>query len=242
MTPEGVEEVVLTSIEKLLERDNPSLETIRMQVEYDTSYIENENEAAKTIRIRNKLIQSNKQTISDIQLEDSNDFTTLTILYRKIFRFLIEFTPNVKTLHDKLMDREIAAALESVFPRVGLKAFIVLSSDEKNLQLMELARIILGIRLYNRSQNKGGVDLENMDSDGINLAVTMSDDISNEINYFSDACHKYQVAIIKANLLKRKAMLLDKKLAEEKLIQTNKTSLVTNHSTVRTTNKYYFTL
>jgi hypothetical protein len=32
MSKEGLEEVVLQSIEKLIERDNPSLETMKMQV------------------------------------------------------------------------------------------------------------------------------------------------------------------------------------------------------------------
>ena len=53
--------------------------------------------------------------------------------------------------------REIAAALESVFPRIGLKAFTALPQEDKTAQLNELANIVLGIRLFNRC----GVSLRN---------------------------------------------------------------------------------
>jgi hypothetical protein len=51
---------------------------------------------------------------------------------------LVEFAPNSRAA-DREVEREIAAALESVFPRVGLKALILLTRDEKTAQLMELA-------------------------------------------------------------------------------------------------------
>lgn len=115
-----------------------------MQVDYDSLSLDHENESRRIIYNRNKMVANQKQAIIDTEMVDSNDFTTLTGLYRKIFKYLMEFSPNMKPTHDKQMDREIAASLESVFPRVGLKAFIMLSPDEKALQLNELGRIILG--------------------------------------------------------------------------------------------------
>jgi hypothetical protein len=76
-------------------------------------------------------------------MEDANDFESLTSLYRKIFRFLLDFAPNTKG-QDKAVEREVAAALESVFPRIGLKTFIQLSYEEKSVQVFELARIVMG--------------------------------------------------------------------------------------------------
>ena len=61
---------------------------------------------------------------------------------------------------DRPAEREIAAALESVFPRIGLKAFTALPNDDKVAQLHELANIVLGIRLFNRESGKGGAGLE----------------------------------------------------------------------------------
>ena len=126
-----------------------------MQVDYDFTYLQEENEAHNKAKARARMIANHKTAITDVTMSDANDYEALTILYRKIFRFLVEFAPNSRVA-DREVEREIAAALESVFPRVGLKAFILLTRDEKTAQLMELARIIMGIRLFNRDEGRGG--------------------------------------------------------------------------------------
>ena len=120
----------MQSIEKLLERDNPGLETVKMQVEYDESFLAEERSSQKAIKTRNKMVSTHKKLITEFQLEDSSDFQSLTTLYKMIFRFLLEFPPNGHP-NDKVVEREVAAALESVFPRIGLKTFVQLSLEEK---------------------------------------------------------------------------------------------------------------
>lgn len=166
--------------------------------------------------MRNKRIASHKLSIVEVIMEDAGDFEALTVLYRKIFRFLLDFAPNSK-VQDRQVEREVAAALESVFPRVGLKTFVQLSYDEKSSQLAELAKIVLGIRLFNRDQNRGGAGIDNMDKEGNQLAATMLDDVNNEVEYFSDACNKYQLAIVRAQLIRRRAdIAMERKVAESK--------------------------
>lgn len=57
------------------------------------------------------------------------------------------------------IEREVAASLESVLPRSGLRPFISLTAPEKVSQLLELSNIVLGIRLFNKEIDKGGVGL-----------------------------------------------------------------------------------
>lgn len=215
MTAANTEEIVLQAIERLIERDNPSLETMKMQVDYDTSFIKHDSDSQKALRVRNKMIANHKMTIVEVIMEDANDFEALTVLYRKIFRFLLDFAPNSKG-QDRQVEREVAAALESVFPRIGLKAFVLLSYEEKSSQLSELARIVLGIRLFNRDQNRGGAGIDQMDKEGSQLAMTMLDDVNNEVSYFSDACNKYQLAIIRAQLIRRKMNIEKESKADAK--------------------------
>ena len=81
----------------------------------------------------------------------------------------------VAVLHDVVEDSEdwpldrllaeglpegLAAALESVLPRAGLRPFVSLTTPEKVAQLCELSNIVIGIRLFNRDIGKGGVGLE----------------------------------------------------------------------------------
>jgi hypothetical protein len=210
VTPERREQIVIQSIEKLLERDNPSLETLKMQVEYDSSFLKEDLEAQRVLRLRSKMIASHKLGITDVEMEDANDFESLTILYRKIFKFLIDYPPNAKP-NDRLVEREVAAALESVFPRIGLKAFLGLTKEERSAQLMELARITLGIRLFNREQGRGGAGIPSMDKDAAMLSAALVRDIDREVEFFADACSKYQVAILRARLDKRRGVIAEHK-------------------------------
>lgn len=187
-----------------------------MQVEFDATYLAEDSEAQKKLKNRNKMINSHKQAIADIKMTDAQDYEALTSLYRKIFRFLLEFAPNNRHQHsDKNMEREVAAALESVFPRVGLKTFISLEYEDKMTQLMELNRIILGIRLFNRFEGRGGSGIDDMDKDSMILASILQQDIEKEMGFFQDACSKYQQAIIRAYLFRRKKKFMVKEMARQ---------------------------
>lgn len=154
----------------------------RLQVDFDCSFLEQDNDFQKVIRVRKKMVAASRADIAEMQMADANDFDSLTALYRKIFRFLMEFAPSSSEAaaaggggggaggQDRAVEKEVAAALESVFPRIGLKAFVQLTYEEKTAQLMELARIVFGIRLFNRHQDRGGAGIEDMDEQCTKLA------------------------------------------------------------------------
>ncbi len=50
----------------------------------------------------------------------------------------------------------VPAALQSVFPKAGLGAFMVLLKRDKEQQLNELTMIVTGIRLLNKAIETGG--------------------------------------------------------------------------------------
>ncbi len=60
------------------------------------------------------------------------------------------------------MEKEVAAALESVIPRAALSPFIMLNNTEKVTQLTELSNLVLGIRLFNKEIGKGGSSIIDM--------------------------------------------------------------------------------
>lgn len=135
-------------------------------------------------------------------------------MYRKIFKFLLDFAPTDKSGVDRAIEREVAAALESVFPRLGLKAFVQLNFDEKTAQLMELGRIVYGIRLFNKAQNRGGAGISNIDELCPQLAGDVERDINKEVILVTSLCNKYQSTIVKAHLHKRKMDEAEKKRAQ----------------------------
>ena len=58
---------------------------------------------------------------------------------------------------------EVGAALESVIPRAALGPFVSLNPSEKVTQLVELANLVIGIRLFNKKIGKGGVSLSSLE-------------------------------------------------------------------------------
>jgi hypothetical protein len=203
-------------------------------VDFDCSFLEQDNEFQKAIRLRKKMVAASRTGIAEMQMGDANDFESLTTLYRKIFRFLMEFAPSEAAAgggagaqqgqgqgqgQDRSIEKEVAAALESVFPRIGLKAFVQLTFEEKSAQLMELARIVFGIRLFNRHQDRGGAGIADVDSECPRLAKVVERDISRETEAVSNMCNKYQEVIVKAYLKIRRNGLRKQKLAELAILE-----------------------
>jgi hypothetical protein len=178
---------------------------LSIQVEFDTSFWNEDSKFQKTLRLRNKILSSHRMSIMELDMANATDFESLTLLYRKIFQFLVDFNPSSSARsQDKSAEREVAAALESVFPRVGLKSFVQLSTEDKSSQLMELARIVLGIRIFNRSQGRGGQDIENIDEHCEILSREFSKNLNEQIEKFSAICDEQQQVIVRAHLIKKR--------------------------------------
>lgn len=98
------------------------------------------------------------------------------------------------------VEREVAAALESVFPRISLKAFINLGSEEKYAQLDELANIVLGIRVFNQHIGKGGVSIPNPEQEATSLLHSMGRLLSDELEQAQQCCVELQQVIVHSEL------------------------------------------
>jgi len=86
-------------------------------------------------------------------------------LYKNIFLLLTqERSSRIKLSpeDERIQDREIAAALESAFPREEIIQFGGKSRRVRKLQIERLHLVVLGIRIFNKYVGKGGagIDLE----------------------------------------------------------------------------------
>lgn len=94
----------------------------------------------------------------------------------------------------------MAAALESVFPRISLKAFINLGTEEKYAQLDELANIVLGIRVFNQHIGKGGVNIPNPQQGAAELLRKLGALLSEELDKGQQICLELQQVIVHSEL------------------------------------------
>ena len=174
-----------------------------MQIGYDSAYVQQEFQRQQNITTlsheSNRLIDE----IVSFEPRSGNDFEGITTLYKKIFNYLlyknkqhilgnfssVQLTPAVSNT----IEREVAAALESVLPRAGLRPFVSLTTPEKVAQLCELSNIVIGIRLFNRDIGKGGVGLESF-ADIINHpARSLISDLNKEVSDIMESSDNYTI-------------------------------------------------
>eukprot|EP00397_Hematodinium_sp_SG-2012_P018759 GEMP01019230.1.p1 GENE.GEMP01019230.1~~GEMP01019230.1.p1 ORF type:complete len:622 (+),score=146.25 GEMP01019230.1:39-1868(+) len=149
--------VVEESIKRLFMSNDPVVETLKLQAAYETKFNEMQSSKENTKSKRSELEERILDRIMHAKQEYEEDFESLLKLYKDVYRLLLLKCGTVtsSTLpKETYIEREITAALESVFPRTGLHAFMALTLPERKTQLEELAAILLGIRLYNRDSER----------------------------------------------------------------------------------------
>ena len=139
--------------------------------------------------------------IVSFEPRSGNDFDGVSNLYKKIFRYLLyknkqHIIGNYSNIQltkavEATIEREVAAALESVLPRAGLRNFVSLSLPEKVAQLCELSNIIIGIRLFNRDIGKGGVGLESFPEIINHPARALINELNQEVAEIMEQSDRY---------------------------------------------------
>ncbi|CAB1098439.1 unnamed protein product [Ectocarpus sp. CCAP 1310/34] len=252
LTQEGLSDLIDRSVDRLLEVDSPSLETMKMQVAVDSSYISEEEGLMNSHQRRTARLREMQRTIATMRPKDGADFDALTALHRQVpliptyfYSFTVEmpivdvnnrkhcvrsyplslrctaaahlglgyargmsmqiFSYLLRHASDdsrvgREVEREVAAALESVFPRISLKAFINLGSEEKYAQLDELANIVLGIRVFNQHIGKGGINVPNPEQEAATLLLDMGRVLSDELEQAQQTCAELQQVIVHSEL------------------------------------------
>ena len=185
-----VQELIKLACERLCEEDSPPLETVKMQVALDAARLQEGEVLEEQQQERERKEGGLISEISEMRLKAGNDVEALTSLYRKIFNYLV-VRAGLEPGADRPAEREIAAALESVFPRIGLKAFTALPMDDKVAQLHELANIVLGIRLFNRHIGKGGAGIVDLYMQAAELAAALIARTSSELQGAEGVCDQY---------------------------------------------------
>ncbi|KDO22924.1 hypothetical protein SPRG_11768 [Saprolegnia parasitica CBS 223.65] len=191
----GLAELTKRSVDMLLRKDSPSLETIKMQLDFDLCYVKHEEDVEKAAAMKEKKIANLHKSIVALQPSGTSDFEALTTLYRQIFTMLMVHADADKA-NDRTIEREVAAALESVFPRIGLKSFVSMSPDDKKFQLKELANIVGGIRLFNKEIGKGGAGIVlSIDTIRDNVA-SISKSVALEVDEVNQICTDYTEVLL----------------------------------------------
>mmetsp|Transcript_22702 Transcript_22702/g.71413 ORF Transcript_22702/g.71413 Transcript_22702/m.71413 type:complete len:636 (+) Transcript_22702:121-2028(+) len=194
--------VVEEAAKRILSKEEPGIACLRLQAAYESGFADIERAAQKQKAEAKAAEERAVNWISNFTAKFDQDFDTLTGLYKKIYQFLLLRCTSpagvAQPPKDQTAEREVAAALESVFPRVGLRAFVALTGPEKVAQLQELAGIVMGIRLFNQHQQKGGAGLPVVEGSVERLkSAELLGRVQREVDEVNELCKAY-VSIIAA--------------------------------------------
>ena len=223
--------LIRSTLHRLRQLDDPLLETIKMQVAFESLYAtEIQRKRAENFR----LDAANAAQLGRILEIGTNISSNAQVasLYRAIFKLMlangcVQQQPAAggsagaaAPVPDRNVDREIAAALESVFPQAGLNAFNMLSPGDKKSQVLNLINIVLGIRLFNRDIKKGGAGLEDVPALAAQEVEALYDQFEKESTALGDICYTYSDVLnlelhapgtISASVLRLQAELLNRR-------------------------------
>lgn len=188
--------VVEEAAKRILAKEEPGIHCLQLQAAYESAFADierqSQNERKESKAAEDRIVG----WISNFTAKFDQDFDTLTGLYKKIYQFLLlrctSPLGSSKPPSEPAVEREVAAALESVFPRVGLRSFVALTGAEKAAQLQELAGIVMGIRLFNQNQKKGGIGLPDLVDVSTNMkSDELLDRVQKEVDEMNDLCKMY---------------------------------------------------
>ncbi|XP_057307857.1 cilia- and flagella-associated protein 206-like isoform X1 [Hydractinia symbiolongicarpus] len=158
LTKADVEKLIKTCVFRLLEKDSPSLDTVKMQVYFDMNYTTREDFLEEHRRVLDSRLQPVVREITDSRARTREE---LEVLYTRIVSCVL-LRSGLGSPTDIGVVREATAALQSVFPQTELGTFMSLVKRDKERQLVELALIVTGIRLFNRECGKGGEGVDDI--------------------------------------------------------------------------------
>ncbi|CAD8087724.1 unnamed protein product [Paramecium primaurelia] len=191
------------TLNKLSNQNAPDLKTIQLQIQYDSAYVEMELQRQEKIKKQSNETGKYIDDVVTLEIKNAKDFEGLTTLYTKMFHYLIY--KNKELIEDPInfdaqaqfnMDKEVGAALESVIPRAALGPFVSLNPSEKVTQLVELANLVIGIRLFNKKIGKGGVSLSSLEDLTKYNARELSDQIKQIALETIEQCEIYTTFFI----------------------------------------------
>ncbi|KAI9012746.1 hypothetical protein BC832DRAFT_589731 [Gaertneriomyces semiglobifer] len=155
LAKDEVERLIKLCVDRITAVDSPVMATVRMQVYFDTNF------PAQADFLHSENVQ--RATACGPLLREIVEVKTKAIpvyeaLYRKIVSYLL-LSSHVGSPTDMRVVRETTG---THFGISELSAFISLPRQEKEAQLSGLAKLVTGIRLFNKMLGKGGEGIDDL--------------------------------------------------------------------------------
>lgn len=159
MTDENITIAANFIKDQVIKKDDPVFCTIKLQVLMEAAYKSQKEQVELEQRDQQENIDMYARAITGLRPLKENTLDAYEKFYQRMLEFVCAKTGLEHGSSDELARQEVRAAMESVFPLSTLARYLTLSEQEKSAQVEELARITLGICLFNHAQGRGGYAL-----------------------------------------------------------------------------------
>lgn len=193
MEIEAQNELVEKCLKALDDKNDPALETLRMQVEFDSEYYRQQGNIENYQARREENLENLTEQLCSIRAQPqapSLPYKVTTRMYELLQQYVEAYVGKAAATGDAAR-KETTAALESVFPQTGLNAFLNLLRPDKESQLQELAQLVLGIRLFNWDIGKGGSGITNILGDALSQVAQTRGDVAQERDAAEEMAQQY---------------------------------------------------
>ncbi|ESO10267.1 hypothetical protein HELRODRAFT_91978 [Helobdella robusta] len=169
-TKENLDKLTQLCVEKLTKNDEPSMDTIKMQIYFDENFVDRETFEKEDIAALDGQLS---KKLEDIISRDVEGCKEQECLYKKIIRFIM-YKSELGCMSNSDSIKEFSAALSSVMPISEIQCFLKFSKSKRAKQLMELTWIVAGVVLFNKESGKGGENIEDVGKTLNNLIPNIS--------------------------------------------------------------------
>ncbi|XP_014819885.1 PREDICTED: UPF0704 protein C6orf165 homolog isoform X2 [Calidris pugnax] len=180
-----VQNLIQLCVTRLLDTTNPSLSTIKMQVFFDMNYANRAELLSEQHRVLEGKLAPAVRDITDSRPRVQE----LQSMYQKIVSYVLLSSGLGPT--DIEAVREVTAGLQSVFPQREMITFISLSKKNKEQELKNLAKLVTGIRLYNKECGKGGSSIDDLPAILNESIPSATQTVDERLNACHGLAHQY---------------------------------------------------
>lgn len=217
LTEELSEDKALTAAkfikDQIVKKDDPVLSTAKLQVLMEAAYkAQKESVEMEQMEHQEKVDMFARAITSGRPLKE-NTLDAYEKFYQRMMEYVCCKTGLERGMTDELAKQEVRAAMESVFPLSTLARYLTLTEEEKGQQVEELARVTLGICIFNSSLSRGGYALPPPPSSVLPQAQRLLKDLIKTANELRKDMAVYHSLVKNAESNKMQVVRLQQELA-----------------------------
>jgi len=175
-------------VKRLSSKKDMGVLTLRLQYSFENTCVQVDQLSKNAKENTERSQQRHLQKV--LECENLHIAKNISTLYKSIYEYLLSFESDEE--HSRLTEREIAAALQSVFPKAEIPTYQRSSPEIKELEITRIPCLVIGVRLFNKFNEKGGNGIPDLRNSALKHYDSLLKELENEIQLEKKQIKKYE--------------------------------------------------